>query len=158
MLASLTPSTLLQVVGSTAAIYLFVLVLLRTIGRRQLLQLTVIDLVVVLTIGSAVETAMIHGNKTLLAGLVSATTLLVINALITRLLLKSRRWRHLVNGGPVLLVHDGHPLDSHLERVGMTHADLFQALRGKGYDRLQGVRYAVLEVDGDVTVVPTTAS
>src|SRR5229473_6522292 len=71
------------VAGSTAAIYLFLLVLLRLFGRRQLGQLTVIDLVVVLLLGSAVETAMIHGDVSLPAGLASAATLLVLNRILT---------------------------------------------------------------------------
>src|SRR5712675_98688 len=57
------------VAGSTAVIYLFLIVLLRLFGRRQLGQLTVIDLVVVLTLGSAVETSLIHGDVSLPAGL-----------------------------------------------------------------------------------------
>src|SRR5437764_4438202 len=99
------------VAGSTAAIYLFLIVLLRLFGRRQLGQLTVIDLVVVLLLGSAVETAMIHGDVSLPAGLASAATLLVLNRILTVTFLHSERLRHLVDGGPVLLVHGGKPFD-----------------------------------------------
>ena len=94
------------VAGSTAAIYLFLIVLLRLFGRRQLGQLTVIDLVVVLLLGSAVETAMIHGNVSLPAGFASAGTLLLMNRLLTAVFLRSERFCNLVGGGPVLLVHD----------------------------------------------------
>src|SRR5207244_13197663 len=88
------------VAGSTAAIYLFLLVLLRLFGRRQLGQLTVIDLAVVLLLGSAVETAMIHGDVSLPAGLASAGTLLLMNRLPTALLLRSARFSNLVRRGP----------------------------------------------------------
>jgi uncharacterized membrane protein YcaP (DUF421 family) len=70
----------LAAVGSTAAIYLFLVGALRLLSRRQLGQLTVIDLVVVLVLGSAVETSMIHGNTSLPVGLASAVTLLVLTA------------------------------------------------------------------------------
>ncbi len=87
MLASLAVPLWLEVAGSTAVIYLFLLVLLRIFGRRQLGQLTAVDLVVVLTLGSAVETSMIHGNTSLVAGLVSVGhPALVLNGLITKLL------------------------------------------------------------------------
>src|SRR5215469_14180286 len=72
-------ASLAVVSACTAGIYLFLVVLLRLFGRRQLGQLTIIDLLVVLLLGSAVETAMIHGDVSLWAGLVSATTLLGVN-------------------------------------------------------------------------------
>ncbi len=149
-----TAASLGIVAGSTAAIYLFLLLLLRLFGRRELAQLTVVDLIVVLILGSAVETAMIHGNLTLPAGLISAATLLVLNKALTMIFLRSQRLRHLVGGGPVLLVNDGRPVRSHLRRVGITEADMAEAIRGKGYADVSTVRFAVLETNGEVTVVP----
>ena len=143
--------------GATTVIYLFLIAGLRLLGRRQLGQLSVLDLVVVLLLGSAVETAMIHGDTSLQVGLVSAATLLILNRLLTLLLLRSRRLRHLVNGGPTLLVNHGAVLDEHLVRVGMTEEDLIEALRARGYEGPQGLRAAVLETDGSVSVVPDTA-
>lgn len=143
------------VAATTAGIYLFLVVLLRVFGRRQLGQLTVVDLLVVLLLGSTVETSMIHGDVSLAAGLVSAGTLLVLNRLLTLVLLRSRRFAHLVAGGPMLLVHEGVPVPGHLRRAGMSAQDLLEALRDRGYEGLSGVREAVLETDGSVSVVPT---
>jgi uncharacterized membrane protein YcaP (DUF421 family) len=144
---------LVIVAGSTAGIYLFLITLLRLAGRRQLAQLSALDLVVVLVLGSAVETAMIHGNTSLPAGLVSAATLLVMNRLLSLLFLRSERLSHLVNGGPILLVHNSQVLGSHLARVGMSTPDLDAALRSRGYDGPAGVEEAVLETDGTISVV-----
>jgi uncharacterized membrane protein YcaP (DUF421 family) len=151
-----TAVSLAAVAGSTTAVYLFLILLLRLFGRRELGQLSVIDLIVVLVLGSAVETAMIHGNLTLPAGLVSAGTLLVLNKLLTLVFLRSKRLRHLVGGGPMLLVHDGELVADHLRKAGMTPADVAEAIRGRGYDDVSEVRFAVLETDGEVTVVPMT--
>jgi uncharacterized membrane protein YcaP (DUF421 family) len=144
---------MLEAAGATAGLYLFLIVALRLFGRRQLGQLTVIDLVVVLVLGSAVETAMIHGNTSLPVGLTSAATLLIVNRLLTVAFLRSARLNHLVNGGPVLLVSNGRVLDEHLVRVGMTASDLVEALRSRGFEGTAGVRAAVLETDGTVSVV-----
>ncbi len=149
-----TALSLAIVAGTTTVIYLFLIVVLRLFGRRELGQLSVIDLIVVLILGSAVETAMIHGNLTLPAGLTSAATLLVVNKLLTQVFLRSKRLRHLVGGGPVLLVHDGKLVPEHCRRAGMTSADVAEAIRGRGYDDLSQVRFAVLETDGEVTVIP----
>jgi uncharacterized membrane protein YcaP (DUF421 family) len=145
---------MLEVGGATALIYLFLIAAIRLVARRQLGQLTVVDLVVVLVLGSSVETAMIHGDTSLPAGLVSAGTLLALNRILTWAFLRSPRLSHLVNGGPVLLVHDGQVIEGHLRRVGMTSEDVLAALRGRGFDGTTGVGSAVLETDGTVTVVP----
>lgn len=142
------------VAGSTIAIYFFLMILLRLFGRRELSQLTLIDLIVILTLGSAVETSMIHGDLSLPAGLTSASTLMIANRALTWLFGRSKLLRHLIGGGPVLLVNNGSPVYSHLRRVGMSTADLMEAIRGRGYADLANVRFAVLETDGEVTVVP----
>jgi uncharacterized membrane protein YcaP (DUF421 family) len=151
--SSSSMGTLLIVAGSTAAIYLFLITILRFVGRRQLAQLSALDLVVFLLLGSAVETAMIHGDVSLAAGLVSAATLLILNRLLTLVFLHAPQLSHLVNGGPVLLVHDGTVIEEHLRRVGLTHPDLDAALRSRGFASSDGVREAVLETDGSITVV-----
>ncbi len=155
MLAGAIP--LLAVFAQTLLIYLFLIVCLGLLGRREISQLTSVELVVLMILGSAVETAMVDGNTSLPAGLVSASTLLVCNRLLT---LSLRRWKwlqRLVIGGPVLLVNDGRFLEKHLRNVGLTEADVLQAIRERGYADLSEVRFAVLEVDGSVGVVPRDA-
>jgi len=122
---------LLTVAVHTALILAFLMVGLRTVGRRALAQLDVIDLVVVLLLGSAVETAM-----------------------VARSLARSPRLRHVLGGVPLLLVHDGVPIASHLRRVGLTADDLAEALRQRGEPDLDQILEAVLEPDGTVHVIP----
>ena len=142
-----------RVVVSTLAVYVALLGLLRLAGRRALAELTVIDLVVVLVLGSAVETAMIHGDTSLGAGLVAATTLLVTNRVLAEVMRRSKRFRHHVGGGPTLLVHDGQPIEDHLRRAGLSIEDLRAALRGRGYDDISEVRFALVEADGTITAI-----
>src|SRR5579862_9891003 len=98
---------LLGVAFNTAAIYFFLIFAVRLFGRRQLGQLSSLDLLILILLGSAVETAMVRADTSLRAGIVSAFTLLVINRLLTLAMLKSKRFSHLVGSGPILLVHDG---------------------------------------------------
>jgi uncharacterized membrane protein YcaP (DUF421 family) len=151
--SSSSMGSLLIVAGSTAGIYLFLITILRLVGRRQLAQLSALDLIVVLLLGSAVETAMIHGDLSLAAGFVAAATLLISNRLLTLVFLYAPRLSQLVNGGPILLVHGGAVIEEHLRRVGLTRPDLDAALRSRGFASSDGVREAVLETDGSITVV-----
>ena len=144
---------MLWVAGHTLVIYFFLIFLMRTIGRRTLGQLSVVDLVIIIVMGSAVETAMVNGNTTLPAGLACAATLLMINRLFSRLFLRSRRLRHLVANGPMILVHDGQFVDEHLRRAGLTRSDIMEALREREEGDVSHVRFAVLEMDGTINVV-----
>ncbi len=91
----------------TFIIYIYLIVLVRIFGRRQLEQLTVIDLLVVILLGSTVETAMINGNTAIRAGLLSAATLMVANFVISKIFGRFKKLRLLAGSGPILLVHDG---------------------------------------------------
>ena len=144
---------LITVVFHTIIMYVFLIFMLRFANKRQLGQLTLLDLVIVILLGSAIETAMVNANTSLLAGLTCATTLLITNRSITLLFCRSKRWRHIFGSGPILLVHNGRFIEEHLLRAGLTHEDAMQALRQRECDSLEYVRLAVMEVDGAINVV-----
>lgn len=148
---------LFVVVWHTAAIYLFLLVGVRTVGRRILGQLTVVDLVAVILVGSAVETSMVAANTSLAAGLVSASTLFLINAVLSKLVVRSDLARHFCTCESVVLMRDGQFLDGVLYRLGLSHTDIIEGVRARGITRLEDVKYAVLEADGEINVVPVGA-
>jgi len=149
-----TIQPLLYVAWHTFVIYAFLIAMLQVLGRRTLGQLTVIDLVVIVVLGSAVETAMVAGNTTLPAGLVSVAMLLILNRALTAVFFANKRLRHLVSGSPILLIHFGHFEEEHLKRTGLTRADVLQSLRARGYCSAEEVKFAVLETDGTINVVP----
>ncbi len=145
--------TYLIVAGHTLVIYLFLVLGLRRIGRRAMGQLTIIEYLIIALLGSSVETGLYAGSNSLGAGLVSAMTLLLADwALSTACRMPAVR-RFMVSE-PVLLVHDGQVLAEHLRQNYMTRADLMAAIRRRGYASLDDVRFAVLEIDGSVGVVP----
>ena len=145
---------LIIVAGQTFAIYTFLILILRFVDRRQLGQLNIIDLLIVILLGSAVETAMVHANTSLPVGLLCAGMLLLSDRFYAAFFQRSKRLRHGVGGGPVLLVHNGHMVEEHLRRIGLTTEDVMEALRERETARLEDVRYAILETDGEITVIP----
>lgn len=148
---------LVRVALHTLAIFAFLIVGLRTVGRRALAQLGVVDFVVILLLGSAVETSMVAGHTELSAGLVSAATLLLANRLLVAALARSRRLRHVVNGLPLLVVHDGEVLAGNLGRAGLTSDALAEALRQRGEPDSADLRQAILEPDGTIHVIPLSS-
>ena len=145
--------TLLEIAFRSAIIYLVVLLGLRLTGKRQVGQMTPFDLVLLLLIANAVQNAMTGPDTSLTGGLVAAATLLAMNTLVTRVVWRSRAARHLVEGTPTLLIHNGKLLQEHLTKERISAQDLHQALREHGVTRVEDVSLAVLEIDGSISVL-----
>ncbi len=149
-----TASGLAIVAFHTFVIYVFLLIAFRIGGQRRLGQLNVVDFTSILLLGSAVETAMVNANTSLPAGLVSAATLLIVNRGIAVLSTRFAYARQFCTHGTLLLVHDGKLLEGNLRRVGLTPEDVIQALRERSVDDLSQVKFATMEANGSITVVP----
>lgn len=152
-----TLSLLLQVIWQSLAIYLFLIIGLYTIGRSLVAQQTLPAYLVIELLGSSVEAGLYAGSSELLAGLTAAATLFLANRILTALLVRSPLLRRLFIGRPIVLVHDGQIIWSHLRRVGFTERDLLASIRERGYESVNDVRFAVMEVNGSVGVVPKKA-
>jgi uncharacterized membrane protein YcaP (DUF421 family) len=138
----------------TAVVYLVALIGLRLAGKREMGQMTVFDLVVLLLIANAVQNAMVGPDTSLTGGVLAAVVLLVVNAAVARLRLHWPRLRRLVEGSPTLLVLHGEVLADHLRREGLDQETLEAALREHGVADVADVEMAVLEIDGSISVVP----
>jgi len=140
------------------AVYLVLLIGLRLAGKREIGQMTVFDLVVLLLISNAVQNAMVGPDTSLLGGLIAATVLLGINALLARLRLRSPLLRRAVEGSPTVLVMHGRVDLRAMEREGIDREELDAALREHGVADAAEVDLAVLETDGTISVVPSGGS
>ncbi len=144
----------LGIVGRTVIIYLFVVIGIRLLGTRELGRLNAYDFVLIVVLANAVQNALVGGDNTLVGGLVSALTLLLMNLLCTWLLNRFPWLEKHVSGEPVVLVSDGRAQWERMKSEGVTRDELMAALREHGVTGLGDVRLAVLEVDGDISVVP----
>lgn len=143
-----------DIVLRTAVVYLVILLGLRLAGKREIGQMTVFDLVVLLLIANAVQNAMVGPDTSLSGGLLAAIVLLVINALVARLRLRWPALRRAVEGTPTVLVLRGEVFSHNLRREGLDQDTLEAALREHGVAELSDVEMAVLEIDGSISVVP----
>jgi len=147
----------LTIAAKTAAVYLFLVGGLRLFGKRELGQLSLYDLVMIIILGNAVQNAMINNDNTLGGGIVAASTLLTLNWTLNGFMTRSKRAERFLVGGPVLIVHDGVPLRDRMARQGISDDQLSAALREHGIDDVRDVHLAVLESDGTISVVPQGA-
>jgi uncharacterized membrane protein YcaP (DUF421 family) len=135
-------------------VYFFLLLLLRFTGKRQVGQMAPFDLVLLLVLSNAVQNAMNGGDNSITGGVLLATTLVAINWAVGWLTFKSKRLEALVEGRPILLVHNGTVDQQALHSAQMTLHELNASLRAGGCVGPEDVRFAVLGNTGRITVIP----
>ncbi|MCE1230009.1 MAG: DUF421 domain-containing protein [Firmicutes bacterium] len=135
-------------------VYGFLLLIFRLTGKRQVGQLAPFDLILLLVVSNAVQNSMNAGDNTVSAGLILVLTLVALNAAMGWLTFRSRKAERLVEGRAVVLVHNGKVVKSALEAEQITHEELMQAIRQQGLTDLDQVRVALLENNGQISVIP----
>jgi uncharacterized membrane protein YcaP (DUF421 family) len=141
----------------TLAVYFVVVVGLRLFGKRQLGQMSIGDLVMILLIANAVQNAMVGPDTSLAGGLVAAVVLLIVNLVVVRSITRSPLGERIFAGEPTLLVKDGSYLERNLRHEGLAREEVDMAIREHGFADASSVRVAYLEPDGTISVVPMDA-
>ncbi|SPE27899.1 Membrane protein-like protein [Candidatus Sulfopaludibacter sp. SbA3] len=129
-------------------VYIFLVILLRAFGKRELAQLNPFDLVVLLSLSNTVQNAIIGNDNSLTGGLLGAFTLLGVNYLVVRFLFRHRRLDQLFEGRPSVLVEHGHVVKKALAQELLTRSELMTVLHRQGFDGLDDVERCVLEPGG----------
>lgn len=138
----------------SVVVYLFLLLAFRFMGKRQVGQLTPFDLIVLLIIANVVQNAVIGNDNSLGGGLLGAVVILSLNWAVVMATYRFKSLRRLMAGEPTLLVHNGRVFHDRMEREHISIDDLNAALRKSGVADLLQVRFAVLEENGQISVIP----
>ena len=146
-----------EIILRTAAVYVVVLVLLRVAGKRELGQMSPVDLVVILVIANAVQNAMTGGDNSLIGGVIAAATLVAINTAFAKVAHRIPIFAHLFESEPTQLVKAGKLIKRNLERENVEMDELMMAVREHGIEDLAKVDSAYLERDGSISVIPKDA-
>src|SRR5437867_11945759 len=146
-----------EIILRTAVVYVVVLVLLRAAGKRELGQMSPVDLVVILVIANAVQNAMTDGDNSLIGGIIAATTLVTVNIAFSRVGHRVPYLKHLFESQPTPLMRQGKLIKRNLERENVEVDELKLAAREHGLDDLDGVDAAYLERDGSISIIPKDA-
>ena len=140
---------MLVVLVRSILLYIAVLISLRVMGKGEIAEMNSYDLVITLLIADVVSMPMENNNIPLINGIASLTGLVLIQALVSYLSIKSRRFNSILSGKPSILINNGK-----IERISID--ELLEQLRVEGYFNLKDVQYAILETDGNLSIVPAT--
>jgi uncharacterized membrane protein YcaP (DUF421 family) len=143
----------IQIIISSIAVYLFIIVAIRLFGKKELSQLSVVDLVFILLISNSVQNAMVGSNSTLAGGLVAAGALFVTNYIFKQILYRFPKFDRFVEGKTLLLIYKGKIIRKNVVKAKLTMDEIMEAIREHGVSKIEEVDLAVLEVDGNISVL-----
>lgn len=135
------------------AVYLFMFGAIRLFGKNQLSQLNAGDIVLLLLISNAVQNAMVGSNVSLEGGLIAASVLFCANFILKKVILKNPKIKSLIESDPVILIKDGVVDNVAMKKEDIGFDELEEAVREHGVEKIADVKLAILEVDGNVSII-----
>ncbi len=136
-----------------AAVYAALLAMVRASGKRTIGQFTPFDLLVVMLLSESVSNSLSGRDESLVGGLIAAATLIALDVMLAAITSRSPRADAFVQGQPVLIGRDGVLFREVLRRERVAVSDVERALRAAQCE-LQDMAMAVLEADGDISILP----
>lgn len=138
-----------------ALVYFFLMALFRLAGRRTLADISPFDFVLLLIISELVQQAVVANDPSLTNALLLCSTLVALDIGLSLLKQRSSRFERMLEGVPVLLVEHGRPLDEAMRAMRIDTSDILAAARvTQGLERIDQIRFAVLEKNGGISIIP----
>ncbi len=138
-----------------AAVYIFMVVMFRLAGRRTLSDMTSFDFVLLLIVAEATQQALLGEDFSLTNAFLVVITLIGIDILLSVLKDRFPRIERAVEGMPVIILENGQPFKDRMKRARVDESDILEAAReSQGLERLEQIKYAVLESSGSISIIP----
>lgn len=138
-----------------AVVYLLLLLLFRLTGKRSLAQITTFDFVLLLIISETADTALLGRNNSSTHAVLLILTLVVLDNGLALLKQRIPRLDKLIEGTPVILVENGKTIKTHMDKERVDESDILDAAREtQGLERMDQIKYAVLERSGTISIIP----
>lgn len=145
---------MLIVVIRTLILYTLILVVMRIMGKRQLGQLQPFELVITILISEIAAIPMQDTGIPLINGIVPIFILMIAQIVLSYISLKSETARGIICGKPSILIEDGKIMENQLAKLHFNINDLLEQLRVKGYPDIKDVAFAILETEGQLSLIP----
>ena len=139
-------------------VFVFLVAALRLGGKRELGQINVLDLAVLLLASNALQNAMIGADNSLIGGVVGAATLFLANYVFVRVVFRSRRASRILEGTSTVLLEHGRLLERALRSEAITVEELHSAALERGFGDLRDVDMIVLEPNGHLAIMGREAA
>jgi uncharacterized membrane protein YcaP (DUF421 family) len=143
----------MDIVLRAAVAYVFIIVLLRVTGRRDLSTMGPTDLVLLVVMGDLIQNGVTQSDMSVTGVAIAITTFGLLSFASSYLVFKSRRARNIIEGTPLIVIQDGKPIEANLRMERMSLDDVMEEARGQQIERLDQIRWAVIEANGSVSFI-----
>lgn len=148
----------MEIVFRITLIYLFIFLAMRIMGKREFSEMAPTEFITLLLIPEIVSQGMVGDDFSITNALVGLSTLFVLVYAISTMRHVSRRFESTVTSEPTVLVHRGRLLEANLNRERVSPDEIYAELRRSGLERIAQVRWAVLESEGTITIIPESSA
>ena len=143
----------MDIVFRAAALYAFVFLVMRIMGRRELSSLAPFDLVLLIVLGDAIQQGLTQDDYSVTGAMIAVATIALLQIGTSFLGFKVPFFRRVFEGEPIVVLQDGRPIEKNMRRERLTENDLAEEARQQQIASLQDVRWAVLEPNGQISFI-----
>jgi uncharacterized membrane protein YcaP (DUF421 family) len=140
-----------------AAAYLMLLFIFRIIGRRSVDRMTTFDLIVVFMLGGMMIQAVVSDDRSLSNGFLAVMTIGLMHVLVAWAKQRSSMFGRITDGTPIILLGRGEWHHDHMDKTRVQETDIMAAARLAGLERVEQVKYAILERNGSIAIIKDDA-
>ena len=143
----------MDLVFRAIALYIFVLIIMRMVGRRELSSLTPVDLVLLVVLGDAIQQGLTQDDYSVTGAIIVISTIAVLQVFTSYITYLSRRAKRVIDGEPIVLIEDGKLLERNMRRQRLRPDDVAEEMRLEGIGNFADVRWAILESNGSFSFI-----
>jgi uncharacterized membrane protein YcaP (DUF421 family) len=143
----------MDIVLRAAFAYVFIVFVLRVMGRREMSSLGPADLVLVVVLGDLIQSGVTQSDMSMTGVVIAISTFVLLTVASSYLSFRSSRARKIIQGVPLIVVQDGKPIERNLRGERVTLDDLMEEARAKEIERLDEIKWAVLEPGGTMSFI-----
>jgi uncharacterized membrane protein YcaP (DUF421 family) len=144
----------MDLVIRATVVFLFIFLITRIAGRRELSSMQPFDLILLVVIGDLVQQGITQSDESVTGTLIVISTITLLSVFVSWISFRSGRLRLITEGESIILVEDGEPIERNLRRERLTRGDLEEEARRQQVSSLGDIRWAILERDGSISVIP----
>ena len=148
----------MDIVLRAVVLYVFLVVIMRVSGRRELSSLSPFDLILLIVLGDAVQQGLTQDDYSVTGAIIAVSTLATMQVATSYVSFRSRRVEKILEGEPLVIVQDGKVIDENARRERLTVDEIYESMRSKQIARLEDVAWAIVETNGEISFIPKSGS
>ena len=137
-----------------AALYAFVVLLMRVTGRRELSTLSAVDLVLLIILGDAIQQGLTQDDYSVTGAVIAVSTIAALQVGASFVSFRFRRVRRVLEGEPIVIIEDGKLIERNLKRERLTEDEIAEQMRAKQIAAVEDVEWGILETNGTMSFIP----